>query len=105
VALGFPLLLHLERAAAVVGVLGGVAVVAYLTSRGYLPSQLGNIGYPVVGRQHELERRVAELGQGIEGRLGPLEEGRQASDEALALISSDLQQLDGRLEALERKTG
>ncbi len=45
VALGFPVLLHLERAAAVLAVIAVVSIFAYMTSLGYLPSQLGNIGY------------------------------------------------------------
>ena len=57
VALGFSMLLHLERAGAVLAVVSVVAIFAYMTSLGHLPSQFGNvIGYPVADRQHELER-------------------------------------------------
>ena len=103
VALGFPLLLHLERAAAVVGAIGAVLVVAILTRHGYLPSQLGNIGYPAIGRQHELERRVAELQQQLDERLVPLEEGMQTTDEALPPVQVKLTQLDGQIDGLARR--
>jgi len=103
VALGFPLLLHLERAAAVVGAIGAVLVVAILTRHGYLPSQLGNIGYPAVGRQHELERRVAELQQRLGSRLVPLENGMQTTDKALLLVDDKLTELDDQLGKLARR--
>jgi hypothetical protein len=101
VALGFPLLLHLERAAALLAALAGVAVFAYMTSLGHLPSQLGNIGYATVDRQHALDRQVTELRQEIGTRLGLLERSRQASNQALLLIRSDLADLDRRLATLE----
>jgi len=103
VALGFPVLLHFERAAAVLAVIAVVSIFAYMTSLGHLPSQLGNIGYSAVGRQHELDGHVAELRQTIEGRLGPLEQGRDASYQGLTLIRSDLAELDRRLTALETR--
>jgi len=57
VALGFPVLLDLERAGAVFAVVAVVSIFAYMTSLGHLPSQFGNvIGYPITDRQHELER-------------------------------------------------
>jgi hypothetical protein len=46
VALGFPVLLDLERAGAVLAVAAVVSIFAYMTSLGHLPSQVGNvIGY------------------------------------------------------------
>ncbi|HLM87193.1 MAG TPA: hypothetical protein VK272_13500 [Solirubrobacteraceae bacterium] len=103
VALGLPLLLHLERAAALLAVLAGVTVFAYMTSLGHLPSQLGNIGYSTVDRQRELDRQVIELRKEIETRFAPLEQGSQASDQAVLLIQSDLADLDHRLADLEAK--
>lgn len=103
VALGFPVLLHLERAVAVLAVIAVVSIFAYMTSLGYLPNQLGNIGYSAVGRQHVLDRHVAELKQTIESRLRPLEQGQRASYQALTLIRRDLAELDRRLTALETK--
>jgi hypothetical protein len=101
VAPGFPLLLDLERAAALLAVLAGVAVFAYMTSLGHMPSQLGNIGYSTVDRQRELDRQVTELRREIGTRLEPLEQDSQASDQALLLIRSDLADLDHRLVAPE----
>jgi hypothetical protein len=105
VALGLPLLLDLERAAAVLAVTAGVLIFALLTSRGHLPTQFGNVAYPAVGRQEELTRRVAELDQRLERRLVPLEEGSRTNDEALPLITSELTELSRRLNAVESPRG
>jgi hypothetical protein len=104
VALGFPMLLHLERAGAVLAMVSVVSIFAYMTSLGHLPSQFGNvIGYPVADRQHELERLTAEVGRRIERRLIPLEEGKRASDEMLPAITEQLTALDRRVDAVETK--
>jgi hypothetical protein len=104
VALGFPMLLHLERAGAVLAVVSVVSIFAYMTSLGHLPSQFGNvIGYPVADRQHELERLTAELGRRIERRLVPLEEGKRASDEVLPVIAEQFTALDHRIDAVETR--
>jgi hypothetical protein len=104
VALGFPMLLHLERAGAVLAVVSVVSIFAYMTSLGHLPSQFGNvIGYPVADRQHELERLTAEFGRRIERRLVPLEEGKRASDEVLPVIAEQLTALDRRVDAVETR--
>jgi hypothetical protein len=102
IALGFPILLYLERAAAVLAVMSVVSIFAYMTSLGHLPSQFGNvIRYPVADRQHELEGLTAELDRRIERRLVPLEEGKRASDEALPVIAEQLTALDRRIDAVE----
>jgi hypothetical protein len=104
VALGFPMLLHLERAGAVLAVVSVVSIFAYMTSLGHLPSQFGNvIGYPVPDRQHELEGLTAELYRRIELRLLPLEEGKRASEEVLPVIAEQLTALDRRVDAVETK--
>jgi hypothetical protein len=104
VALGFPVLLHLERAGALLAVVSVVSIFAYMTSLGHLPSQFGNvIGYSVADRQHELEGLTAELDRRIERRLVPLEEGKRASDEVLPVIAEQLTALDRRIDALETK--
>jgi len=98
VALGFPVLLDLERAGAVLAVAAVVSIFAYMTSLGHLPSQVGNvIGYPAADRQHELERLTAALDRRIERRLVPLEEGKRVTDEALPLITERLAALDRRV--------
>jgi hypothetical protein len=98
VALGFPVLLDLERAGAVLAVAAVVSIFAYMTSLGHLPSQVGNvIGYPAADRQHELERLTAALDRRIERRLVPLEEGKRVSDEALPVITERLAALDRRV--------
>jgi hypothetical protein len=104
VALGFPMLLHLERAGAVLAVVSVVSIFAYMTSLGHLPSQFGNvIGYPVADRQHELEQLTAEVDRRIERRLVPLEEGKRASDAVLPVIAEQLTALDRRVDAVETK--
>jgi hypothetical protein len=104
VALGFPMLLHLERAGAVLAVVSVVSIFAYMTSLGHLPSQFGNvIGDPVADQQHELERLTAELGRRIERRLDPLEEAKRASDETLLVITEQLTVLDRRVDTVETK--
>ena len=61
IALGLPLLLHLERAAALLAVVAAVAVVSYLTRLGHLPTQFGNVGYEALeSRQKEGESRQRE---------------------------------------------
>jgi hypothetical protein len=104
VALGFPVLLHLERAGAVLAAVSVVSTFAHMTSLGHLPSQLGNmIGYPVADRQHELEGLIAELGRRTECRLVPLEEGKRADDEALPVIAGQLTALVRRVDAVETR--
>ncbi len=104
VALGFPILLHLERAGAVLAVFSIVSIFAYMTSLGHLPSQFGNvIGYSVADRQHELEGLTAELDRRIDRRLVPLEEGKRASEEMLPVIAEQLTALDRRVDAVETR--
>ena len=57
IALGLPVLLHLERAGAMVAVVAAVAVVSYLTRLGHLPTQLANVGY----RTSSLARRKGRI--------------------------------------------
>ncbi len=105
VALGFPILLHLQRAGAVLAAVSVVAIFAYMTSLGHLPSQVGNfIGYPVADRQHELERLTSDLDRRIERRLVPLEEGKRASDEVLVVITEQLAVLDRRVDAVKTRS-
>jgi len=102
VALGFPLLLDLERVVAVLAVAAVVSIFAYMTSLGHLPSQVGNvIGYPAADRQHELERLTAELDRRIERRLIPLEDGKRVSDEVLPVITEQLTALYRRLNEIK----
>lgn len=103
VALGLPLLLDLERAAAVLTVTAGVLIFALLTSRGHLPTQFGNVAYPAVGRQQESTRHVVELGRRLERRLVPLEDRGRSNHEALALVARELKELTSRLSTLEHK--
>jgi hypothetical protein len=103
VALGLPLLLDLERAAAVLAVTAGVLIFALLTSRGHLPTQFGNVSYPAVGRQQELTRHLAELDQRLERRLVPLEDRGRSNRETLGLVAHELKQLASRLDTLEHR--
>jgi hypothetical protein len=104
VALGLPLLLDLERAAAVLAAIASVLIFALLTSRGHLPTQFGNLAYPAVGRQQESTRHVVELDQRLERRLVPLEDGGRANDETLGLVARELKELTGRLDTLEHRS-
>jgi hypothetical protein len=98
VALGFPVLLDLERAGAVLAVAAVVSIFAYMTSLGHLPSQVGNvIGYPTADRQHELESLTEDLDRRLEHRLVSLESDRRVSDETLSAIAERLAKLEGRV--------
>jgi hypothetical protein len=101
VALGLPLLLDLERAAAVLAAFALVSIFAILTSRGHLPTRFGNVGYPDIGRQHELEQRVAELNRRLNRRFGSLETRMRESDASLPVIVKALETIDSRLRLLE----
>ncbi|HEV2997636.1 MAG TPA: hypothetical protein VGX16_00900 [Solirubrobacteraceae bacterium] len=105
VALGLPLLLDLERSAAVLATIALVLIFAFLTSRGHLPTQFGNFAYPSIERQHDLEERVAALDRRLKQRLIPLEDGKRTSDEVLPLILKDLSEMSDRLEAVEARRG
>jgi hypothetical protein len=87
----------------VLTVTAGVSIFALLTSRGHLPTQFGNVAYPVVGRQQESTRHVVELDQRLERRLVPLEDRGRSNHEALGLVARELKELTGRLSALEHK--
>jgi hypothetical protein len=81
IALGLPVLLHLERAGAVTAVIAVVATVAYLTKLGHLPTQFGNVGYADIesrqkageDRQQEAEKATAEGLLAMRGGLEILE--------------------------------
>jgi hypothetical protein len=103
VALGLPLLLDLERAAAVLVVTAGVLIFALLTSRGHLPTQFGNVAYPAVGRQQDLTRHFAELDQRLERRLVSLEDRGRSNRDALGLVARELKQFASRLDTLEHR--
>ena len=81
IALGLPVLLHLERAGAMVAVVAAVAVVAYLTRLGHLPTQLANVGYAdLESRQKEGEDRQ--------------QEAERVTSEALLAVSAGLHTLE-----------
>jgi hypothetical protein len=101
VALGLPLVLDLERAAAILAAFAAVLIFAYLTSRGFLPTAFGQVAYPDASRQHDIERGLLELDSRIRHRLEPLEEGKQTAAAALPLIQRELEGLDARLKAVE----
>lgn len=64
VALGWPLLLHLERGAAIVAVVAALSVVIWRASKGELPTRFANIEYRVDGTAKslsELRRRLEWL--------------------------------------------
>jgi len=104
VVLGFPMLLHLERAGAVLAVVSVVLIFAYMTSLGHLPNQVGSvIGYSAADRQHDHERLAVEIGRRLERRLVPLEEAERASDEVLLVVTEQLTALDRRLNVVETR--
>jgi hypothetical protein len=103
VALGLPLLLDLERAAAVLAMTAAVLMFALLTSRGHLPTQFGNVSYPAVGRQQDLTRHFAELDQRLERRLVSLEDRGRSNRDALGLVARELKQFASRLDTLEHR--
>ena len=77
VALGWPLLFHVERAGALAVILAGLVVVGWRASRGELPTRFANIEYRVEGTNatiRKLEKRITWLEFQLELRnSGPLE--------------------------------
>jgi hypothetical protein len=107
VALGFPALLDMERAGALLSVAGIVFVVAYMTSHGYLPTQVGNfLRYSVIAskvsrRQQDLEDTRLGYIEDIERRLMPMEAAEASTDEALKATLNELDDVVRRLSRLE----
>ena len=69
VALGSPLLLHLERAALMVGILGLSGLVIWRAGRGEFPDRLGHIEY-----EAESATATKEMLASVESRLVLLEQ-------------------------------
>ena len=64
VALGWPLLFHVERTGALTAILAGLVVVGWRASRGELPTRFANIEYRVEGTNatiRELQKQVTRL--------------------------------------------
>lgn len=101
VALGLPFLLDLERAAAILGAVAAVFIFALFTSRGYLPTLMGNVlGYEV-DRQHQLEQDVETLDKRSEMRVETLEDSVHDSDNVLAEMAREMLELRTRLGFLD----
>jgi hypothetical protein len=74
VALGWAPLLHLERAAAVFGVLGGVALIGWKALHREFPVKFGNlIEYEVAHRTIRTTERAVRATDALEARLLVLE--------------------------------
>lgn len=78
VAMGWGLLLHVERATALVAGLGAVFLIAWRASRGDFPIRFGQIEYAVreaardaTAREQALQRRVSVLEDVVELRDSP----------------------------------
>jgi len=83
VALGWPLLLHAERAAALTALLGLVGLVLWRAGRGELPVRFGNIEYALEDATSETrrlignqERRIINLEDALGVRRSDLVSGR-----------------------------
>ncbi|HYB23628.1 MAG TPA: hypothetical protein VED41_07515 [Solirubrobacteraceae bacterium] len=101
IALGLPLLLDLERAAATLAALAAVSIFAWFTSRGYLPTVMGNIlGYEV-DRQHKLEQEVAQLDRRSELRIDRLEDSAHEYDNLLSKMGQEMLELRRRMGLLD----
>ncbi|HTA13017.1 MAG TPA: hypothetical protein VK765_06305 [Solirubrobacteraceae bacterium] len=101
VALGLPLLLDLERAAAILAAFAAVLIFTVFTSRGYLPTLMGNIlGYDV-DRQQKLEREVAQLDKRSEPRVERLEMAIHGYDGLLAEMGREMLELRRRVAVLD----
>lgn len=102
VALGYPALLHVERAAALLGGLGAVLLVTYRTAQANFPSSLGNVTYSDRSDVKELEVRVADLSRTSHERLAVLEHTTQRNAEIDQLVASQLTIVEARLRTLEQ---
>jgi hypothetical protein len=73
VALGWPLLLHIERAAGALGAVGAVALVAWRAAHGEFPIKFGQLEYPAKEADAEARKATAaqeERLQSVEAILG-----------------------------------
>lgn len=72
IALGWALLFHMERAAAVLAVAGAVLLTGWRASRGELPVRLGQIEYEAsetsFEKVHESRLRILEVAMGLRGK-------------------------------------
>lgn len=76
VALGWPLLLHVERAAAAVGISGVALLVIWRAGRGEYPVRFAHIEYEVRSVATELDKGLAameERAMQVEGEMERLE--------------------------------
>jgi hypothetical protein len=64
-SLGWPLLLHLERAVLLLGLASAALLVGLRATRGQFPSRFGQVEYPV----DDISRRDAAVTDGHEERL------------------------------------
>ena len=73
VALGFPLLLHVERAAALLAVLGASALVTFRAANGELPTRFAQLEYEShqLIRQANHEERIRRLEKAHSVRTEP----------------------------------
>jgi hypothetical protein len=74
VALDWPLLLHVERAAALVGVVSLVTLMWWRAGKGQFPIRFGNIEYAIEDAAEvasDQEERIAALESAIEGFVKP----------------------------------
>lgn len=89
VALGWRLLFHLERAAALVGTLGIIAVILWRAAHGDLPIKLGQLEYAKKEQAEELRATTAQA--------------LRAARDALVTEKAARQALESRIDALERE--
>ena len=61
IALGWPALLHVERAAAMIGLVALIGLIWWRASKGELPIRFGNIEYAAADATTALDGRVALL--------------------------------------------
>jgi hypothetical protein len=100
-ALDLPLLLDLERATAILAAVGSVLIFAVFTSRGYLPTLLGNmLGYQP-DRQYEFEREVETVDRRNEPRIDKLDDLMGKNNEVLTELGEELLDLRTRIVELE----
>lgn len=106
IALGSAALLDIERAAAGLAILAAISIFAFQTSRGELPTQLGNFaGYPDPAarqsREDEVNRRVVERLENLERRVVPVENAVKAAEYEISLATRALADHEQRLVDLE----
>lgn len=89
VALGWRLLFHVERAAALVGTLGIIAVILWRARHGELPIKLGQLEYAKKEQAEELRDRTQQSLRAARDAIVAERKAREALEKRLAALEAE----------------